>query len=189
MELEQAPKHYPSSHGGNWALELFQDPTTDTSILSARWQSYYPESRIQRNSPIEFNIETTPDYIELSKCYIKFKVKITKANGVDLTDMKVIPVNNFLHSMIKQMSIKLSNILVTQQNDTYAYKAYLESLLSYPKDSTESLSLWKQPPDNQVQTSLPRSPGKPLLMEARFFRSKARLHTPFSTPTSIWWGI
>ena len=43
----------------------------------------------------------------------------------------MIPINNFLHSMIKQ-------ILVTQQNDTYAYKAYMESLLSYPKDSTES---------------------------------------------------
>ena len=45
------------------------------------------------------------------------------------------------------------------------------------------LTLWKQPPDNQVQTSLPWWPGKPLLMEARFFKSKARLHTPFSTPT------
>ena len=59
----------------------------------------------------------TPDYIDLSKCYIKFKLKITKANGTDLEDKKVIPVNNFLHSMIKQMSIKLNNTLVTQQND------------------------------------------------------------------------
>ena len=138
MELEQRPKHYASTHGGNSALELFQIPPTDTSILSARWQPYYPESRIQRGSPIEFNIETTPDYIDLSKCYMKFKLKITKANGADITDKKVIPVNNFLHTMIKQMSIKLNNTLVTQQNDTYAYKAYMESLLSYPKDSAES---------------------------------------------------
>ena len=145
MELEQAPKHYASSHGGNSALELFQIPPTDTSILSARWQPYYPESRIQRGSPIEFNIETTPEYIDLSKCYIKFKLKITKANGANITDKKVIPINNFFHSMIKQMSIKLNNTLVTQQNDTYAYKAYMESLLSYPKDSAESYltcALW-----------------------------------------------
>ena len=138
MELEEAPKHYASSHGGNSALELFQIPPADTSILSARWKPYYPESRIQRGSPIEFNIETTPDYIDLSKCYMKFKLKIPKANGTDIADKKVIPVNNFLHTTIKQMSIKLNNTLVTQQNDTYAYKAYLESLLSYPKSSTES---------------------------------------------------
>ena len=138
MELEQVPKHYASSHGRNSALELFQIPPTDTSILRARWQPYYPESRIQRGSPIEFNIETTPNYIDLSKCYMKFKLKIIKANGADLTDKKVIPVNNFLHSMIKQMSIKLKNTFVTQQNDTYALKACMESLLSCPKDSVES---------------------------------------------------
>ena len=118
MELELAPKHYTSSYGENSALELFQIPPTDTSILSARWQPYYPESRIQRGSPIEFNIETTPDYIDLSKCYMKFKLKITKANGADIADKKVIAINNFLHSMIKQMSIKLNNTLVTQQYDT-----------------------------------------------------------------------
>ena len=98
---------------------------TDTSIVSARWQPYYPQSRIQRGSPIEFNIETSPDYIDLSKCYMKFKLKITKAYGADIDDKKVITINNFLHSMIKQMSIKLNNTLVTQQNDTYAYKSQL----------------------------------------------------------------
>ena len=138
MGLEQARKHYASSHGGNSALKLFQIPPIDTSISSARWQPYYSESRIQRGSPIELNIETNPDYIDLSKCDMKFKLKITKANWTDIADTKVISINDFLHFMIKQMSIKLNNTLVTQQSDTYAYKAYMESLLSYPKDSAES---------------------------------------------------
>ena len=138
MQFEQVPKHAASSHGGSSALELFRLPPTDTSIMSARWQSYYPEARIQRGSPIEFNIETTLDYIDLSKCYMTFVFKIVKANGGNLADKKVIPVNNFLHTMIKQMSIKLNNTLVTEQNDTYAYKAYLKGLLGYPKDGTES---------------------------------------------------
>ena len=76
---------------------------------------------------------------------MKFKLKITKANGADIDDKKVISINNFLHSMIKQMSIKLNNTLVTQENDMYAYKAYMESLLSYPKDSAQSYltcALW-----------------------------------------------
>ena len=52
-----------------------------------------------------------------------------------------------------------------------------------------SLVSWKQPVGGRVQTSLSWSPEKPLLMEARFFKSKARLHAPFSTRTSTWWGM
>ena len=158
MQLERVPKHAASSHGGSSALELFRLPPTDTSILSARWQSYYPEARIQRGSLIEFNIETTPDYIDLSKCYMKFILKIVKDNGGNIDNKKAFPVNNFLHTMIKQMSIKLNNTLVTEQNDTYAYKAYLEGLLGYPKDGAESYltcGLWylDLPPFNTVDAA------------------------------------
>ena len=84
MQLEQLPKQYASSHGGSSALELFSLPPTDTTVLSNKWQPYYPEASIQRGSPIEFNIETTPDYIDLSNCYMKFTFKVTKANGNNL---------------------------------------------------------------------------------------------------------
>ena len=93
---------------------------------------------------------------------MKLKLVITKANGTDIIDKKVIPINHFLHPMIKQMSIKMNNTLVTQLNDTYGYKAYKISLLSYPKDSAESyvrcgtrmqrgsLISWKQPVGRRV---------------------------------------
>ena len=139
MELEQSPKHYASVRGGNSALEIFTLPPTDTSVLSGRWQSYYPESRIQRGSPIEFNIETSNDYIDLSKCYLKMKVRVMQADGTSaLADKKCIPINNWMHSLIKQFSIKLNNTLVTQQNDTYAYKAYIQNLLGYDQDAAQS---------------------------------------------------
>ena len=84
--------------------------------------------------------------------------KIVKANGGNLADKKVILVNNFLHTMIKQMSIKLNNTLVKEQNDTYAYKAYLEGLLGYPKDGAESYLTWglwylDLPPLNAVEVA------------------------------------
>ena len=50
------------------------------------------------------------------------------------------------------MSVKLNNTLVTQQNDTFAYKAYLESLLGYPKDGLESY-LWHKDKDNLFNTT------------------------------------
>ena len=54
------------------------------------------------------------------------------------------------------MSVKLNNTLVTQQNDTYAYKAYLESLLGYPKDGLESYltcALWYKDKENPFNTT------------------------------------
>ena len=105
MELEQAPKHYASEHGGNTALELFKLPPTDTRVLSGRWQSYHPESRIQRGSPIEFNIETTHDYIDLSKCYLKVKLKVTKANGDDRFGCKEMHSGQQFHAQHHQTDV------------------------------------------------------------------------------------
>ena len=44
-------------------------------------------------------------------------------------------VNNPLHSMIKQFSIRLENTLITEQSDTYAYCAYIESVLNYDESA------------------------------------------------------
>ena len=52
---------------------------------------------------------------------------MTRANGddLDLAD-PVGPVNNWLHSLFTQVDVYLNN--------TYAYRAYIETLLSYGTD-------------------------------------------------------
>jgi hypothetical protein len=40
-------------------------------------------------------------------------------------------VNNFLHSLFKQVDVFLKEKQVTQATSTYAYRAYLETLLNY----------------------------------------------------------
>ena len=134
-----ASKHKASLAGGNIALELFRLPPTETSVLSGKYQTYYPDVPIQQGNPIEFSIRTNEDYIDLSRCYMTVKLKVTKANGTDMDNTTVcLPVNNFMHTIIKQMSIKLNDTLVTQQNDTYAYKAYIQNLLNYSPDQAKS---------------------------------------------------
>ncbi len=57
---------------------------------------------------------------------------MTKADGADLdADEKVGVVNNFLHSLFKQVDVFLKEKQVTQATGTYAYRAYLETLLNY----------------------------------------------------------
>ena len=60
------------------------------------------------------------------------RAKVTKANGDDLdADEKVASANNFLHSLFKQVDVFLKEKQVTQATGTYAYCAYLETLLNY----------------------------------------------------------
>ena len=54
-------------------------------------------------------------------------------------------VNNFLHSLFKQVDVFLKEKQVTQATSTYAYRAYLETLLNYgpsAKDSQLTASLY-----------------------------------------------
>ena len=47
-------------------------------------------------------------------------------------------VNNFLHSLFKQVDVFLKEKQVTQATGTYAYRAYLETLLNYGHTAKES---------------------------------------------------
>ena len=67
------------------------------------------------------------------------RAKLTKANGNDLdADEKVGIVNNFLRSLLKQVDVFFKGKQVTQATGTYAYRAYLQTLLNYGPAAKES---------------------------------------------------
>lgn len=113
-------------------LDLFTVPPTQVVIDKSQWIEYQPISTISSTAPIEFQITGSENYLDLAKSMIFIKLKITKANGSDLTtDEKTAPVNNFLQSLFKQVDLFLNGIQVTQSTGTYSYKSILETLLNY----------------------------------------------------------
>ena len=129
--------HPQSAQGLNTGLNLFSVPSTDTSLLQGgRWVEYAPI--VPNVDPIEFTIPKGTSFIDLSKTQLFVTLKITKANGDPIADGKVGLINNPLHSIIKQFSIRLNGTLITEQSDTYAYRAYLESLLNYDRSAKET---------------------------------------------------
>ena len=48
------------------------------------------------------------------------------------------PVNNWLHSLFSQVDVYLSGTLVTPSTNTYPYRAYIETLLSYGSEAKET---------------------------------------------------
>ena len=132
-----ASAHPFSAPGVNSSLQLFEVPVTDVSIVRSKWVDYEP---IQSGTnPIEFVIKPLSDYIDINKTELRLVVKITKRNG-DAQDegKKYTLINNTLHSIIKQFTIKINETLVTEQSDTQAYNAYIKTLLNFTEQAKKS---------------------------------------------------
>ena len=74
------------------------------------------------------------------------QAKLTRAKGddLDLAD-PVGQVNNWLLALFSQVDLYLNGMLVTSSTNTYAYRAYIETLLSYgpdAKDTQLTSQLW-----------------------------------------------
>ncbi|KAG8239560.1 hypothetical protein J437_LFUL019252 [Ladona fulva] len=128
-------------------LDLFAIPPTQTSIRNSQWVHYKPLSSINDDSPLEFVVSGAGDeYIDLGQTLIHVVVKIVKADGTDTAEeQKVGPVNSFLHSLFSQVDVYLNQKLISPPSNTYAYRSYIENLLSYgpaAKQSHLTMSLW-----------------------------------------------
>lgn len=121
-------------------LDLFSVPPTQTSVESGAWVEFHPIATLTEGGPIEFAITGSgEEYVDLSQLYLHVKAKITKGDGTDLTaNDHVVPANLWLHSLFSQVDMTWNDVLVTPSQNTYPYRALLETLLSYSNEAKHS---------------------------------------------------
>ena len=123
-------------------IDLFNVPPTQQSLERGRWIDYAPLSSVENSdSPINFLIAGTDEYIDLSKTILTVTGKIIKGDGTALdggNQSGVAPINNFLHSLFKQVDVYLNGKQVTPAMATYAYRACIETLLNYDVSAKKS---------------------------------------------------
>ena len=124
-------------------IDLFSVPPTQQSLERGRWIDYAPLSSVENpDSAITYLIAGTDEYIDLSKTILTVTGKILMGDGkTDLSggnQTSVAPVNNFLHSLFKQVDVYLNGKQVTPAMGTYAYRAYIETLLNYDVSAKKS---------------------------------------------------
>ena len=124
-------------------VDLFRVPPTQQSLERGRWIDYAPLSSVENaNSAITFLIAGTDEYIDLSKTILTVTGKIMKKDGTSKLDgndqSNVAPVNNFLHSLFRQVDVYLNGKQVTPAMGTYAYRSYIETLLNYDVSAKQS---------------------------------------------------
>jgi hypothetical protein len=132
--------HQGSCECAKSELDLFSLPLTQTSIESGIYVEYRPISNITGEAPVEFDVTATgDDYLDLANSFLCVRAKITRINGDDLDAADTVgPVNNFLHSLFSQVDVSLNGTLITSSMNTYAYRAYSETPLSYGVDAKTS---------------------------------------------------
>ena len=121
-------------------LDLFTTPMTQTSIESGSWAEFNPTSAISDSMPIEFDINGAgASYIDLSQTQLIVRAQLLKNDGTPIGNTThVAPCNLFLHSLFNEIDVKLNGTLITSSNNTYPYRAYIETLLSYGRDAKKS---------------------------------------------------
>ena len=107
----------------NPSLDLFKVPPTDLSILKRRKVPIHPFTT--GITPVDFQIDPQSTFIDLSQSECELELTLKKADGTNLettANTTIFPVNNFAHSLFKQISVRLNNTLISPQTDTYSYK-------------------------------------------------------------------
>src|SRR6267154_215520 len=141
-------------------LDLFTVPPTQTSIESGGWVEFNPISSLADGVPIEFVVSGSgQDYIDLANTQLYVKAEITQGNGQPIDNThQVGPINLLLHSLFSEVDFKLNDTVISSTNNTYPYRAYIETLLSYgpaAKNSQLTSALYYKDSARNIEDSNP----------------------------------
>src|SRR5437868_7847556 len=132
--------HAQSVEATKSELDLFCVPPTQVSIEGGKWVHYKPLSSVQDQSTMEFVVPGRGDeYVDMAHTMLYLQAQITKMDDSVLADDdEVGPVNNWIHSLFSQVDVHLNQKLISPAANTYAYRSYIETLLSYGPAAKQS---------------------------------------------------
>ncbi|XP_069059611.1 uncharacterized protein F54H12.2-like [Pleurodeles waltl] len=132
--------HCASGECAKSELDLFSLKPTQTSIENSFFMEVSSLAALTPLVPIEFYVSGSTDmYLDLNNTLLHLICKITKANGTNIEDdAKVAPIAYPIATMFNQVDINLGDQLVTQSNNMYAYRAYIESILNYSRKALDT---------------------------------------------------
>lgn len=117
---------------------LFEPVMQQTYLLTEFDRIYHPIASIQPGAPIEFFVKNAEKlYLDLNNSFLRIRLQIKKKDNTNMpgaNDVKTAPINNFMHSLFKDVTVQLNNKTVTDPSNMYPYRAYLETLINYSHD-------------------------------------------------------
>ena len=145
-----AVEHCLQSDTSIMSLNLFDVPDVDYRYEASRDLAFQPALTGRR--PITFSIQTSDDYYDLNELRIQVKERLTdpaagyqglKANLADSdanNTRNTYCVNNFGHTIFRDINMSMNGVFMTEQRNSYHYRAYLDTLLNYNREGATKLA-------------------------------------------------
>ena len=120
-------------------LDLFSTRLRQEEIVQGAWEKITPTNSVEDINPIiEFLIKGNNMFIDLNNCYIETKLRVKNSDNSNLADDDVVSVINYLGAtLFNQVEMHLNNEHIATIGN-YAYRSYLESLLSFNEEAKKS---------------------------------------------------
>ncbi|KAM8945892.1 uncharacterized protein F54H12.2-like [Pelodytes ibericus] len=118
-------------------LDLFEIKPTQTSIEKSLYVEVQPLAAISETSPLVFYIAGSGEhYFDLNNTLLYITCKIVKNDNTPIADgARVSLINYPIATLFNQLDVTLGDRLISQSNNLYAYRAYIETLLNYSADA------------------------------------------------------
>ena len=168
--------HRQSCEGVNSELDLFAMPPSQTSIDDDRLVEHQPltslDSGVQLNSCCREQ-EMPTSILPTPTC--SFELRLFEESVP--TSPQVAPVNNWLHSLFSQVDVYINDTLVTPSSNTYTFRAYFETLLSYGAEAKKTQltsQLWYKDTAGHMDATM-KNGGNAGLAERRKYIAESRV--------------
>lgn len=137
-------------------LELFSVPPVQVTINDDVLVAYHPLATLSDGAPIEFVVPGAADcLLDLSQSYLHIRCKVVKDTSTALVATSAVaPVNLLLHSLFSQCDCELNGKQVSNSDNGYAYRSYIETLLTYGGDAVNShlsTQMWEKDTAGQFE--------------------------------------
>ena len=118
------------------SIDLWSDSPKDVGLQSVYDQQLLPLSGEKDASMFEFTIPgDSSQYVDLSNLTLYIQTEIRHDDNTELGDGEEVSlVNLWPAAMFKQVDLSLGHTIVSSASNTYPYRTYLESMLSYSDD-------------------------------------------------------
>ncbi|XP_051785423.1 uncharacterized protein F54H12.2-like [Erpetoichthys calabaricus] len=131
--------HCASDECAKSELDIFQLSPTQTSIEKSYYAEVPPLTALSENAPLEFSIAGNDQYLDLNNTLLYLSCKIHKKDGTNLAaDSRVALVNYPIASLFSQVDITIGDRLISQSNNCYPYRAFIETVLNYGDETLKT---------------------------------------------------
>ncbi|XP_073529914.1 uncharacterized protein F54H12.2-like [Phyllobates terribilis] len=119
-------------------MDIFTVPPTQTSVEKSFFVEVQPIAALADNAPLEFFVSGSGEYYyDLNNTLLNVQCRILKQDGMVLAaGTRVGLINYPIATLFNQVDITLGDCLISQSDNLYSYRAYIETLLNY---STQAL--------------------------------------------------